>query len=496
MNNLKSTIIKRLLILMTICISLVSFGQVPNYVPTNGLIGWWPFNGNANDESGNGNHGAINGNISLNVGYDGSPNSAYLWPNTNGSQNYINLGNLSQFLPGAITISQWVYFDGATSDSRVISTGEMGIIVHNDAANSVVMKCSYNPSGANIWPSSYNVTKFTWHHIVYSSEGGIARLYIDGILTDSSNSWVAPSTSNYSWNIGRKSISSFDGFGGVIDDIGIWNRSLTQCEILDLYNALLNSSNAVNAGPDQTVCEGSTITLSGSGGINYQWNNNVNNGVPFTPISTHDYVLTGEDVNGCLGIDTVTVEVLSNSTSSEIVTECNSYTWNTNGQTYTQSGQYTSVLINQFGCDSIVTLNLTINSSSSSIQTVTSLDSYTWSVNNQTYTQTGTYTALIQNASGCDSSISLVLTLQFTKLDENTTSCNALYPNPTCNSFTLSTNNMIKMNYSLIDNKGKVVLIGKIESTKETVDISKLSKGQYKLVFDDESIPVISVIKQ
>jgi hypothetical protein len=30
--------------------------NVPNYVPTNGLVGWWPFNGNANDESGNGNH--------------------------------------------------------------------------------------------------------------------------------------------------------------------------------------------------------------------------------------------------------------------------------------------------------------------------------------------------------------------------------------------------------------------------------------------------------
>jgi hypothetical protein len=34
--------------------------QVPSYVPTNGLVGWWPFNGNANDESGNGNNGTVN----------------------------------------------------------------------------------------------------------------------------------------------------------------------------------------------------------------------------------------------------------------------------------------------------------------------------------------------------------------------------------------------------------------------------------------------------
>ena len=35
--------------------------QVPSYVPTNGLVGYWPFNGNANDESGNGNNGIVNG---------------------------------------------------------------------------------------------------------------------------------------------------------------------------------------------------------------------------------------------------------------------------------------------------------------------------------------------------------------------------------------------------------------------------------------------------
>ena len=34
---------------------------VPNYVPSNGLVGWWPFNGNANDESGNGKHGIVYG---------------------------------------------------------------------------------------------------------------------------------------------------------------------------------------------------------------------------------------------------------------------------------------------------------------------------------------------------------------------------------------------------------------------------------------------------
>ena len=50
---------------LLICFLLLSFGAfaqtIPSYVPTNGLVGWWPFNGNANDESGNGNHGTVNG---------------------------------------------------------------------------------------------------------------------------------------------------------------------------------------------------------------------------------------------------------------------------------------------------------------------------------------------------------------------------------------------------------------------------------------------------
>ena len=52
---------KQLLLLPLLCIAVISFGQVPNYVPTNGLVGYWPFNGNANDESGNGNDGTNNG---------------------------------------------------------------------------------------------------------------------------------------------------------------------------------------------------------------------------------------------------------------------------------------------------------------------------------------------------------------------------------------------------------------------------------------------------
>ena len=48
---------KRIILLASLALSINAFTQIPSYVPTNGLVGWWPFNGNANDESGNGNNG-------------------------------------------------------------------------------------------------------------------------------------------------------------------------------------------------------------------------------------------------------------------------------------------------------------------------------------------------------------------------------------------------------------------------------------------------------
>ena len=54
-----------------------AFAQVPSHVPTNGLVGWWPFNGNANDESGNGNNGTPMNGVSLTADRNGNSNSAY-----------------------------------------------------------------------------------------------------------------------------------------------------------------------------------------------------------------------------------------------------------------------------------------------------------------------------------------------------------------------------------------------------------------------------------
>jgi gliding motility-associated-like protein len=112
-------------------------------------------------------------------------------------------------------------------------------------------------------------------------------------------------------------------------------------------------------------------------------------------------------------------ESTSNTTT---VSECDSYTWSVNGTTYTQSGTYTVVN----GCATEI-LDLTITESTSNTTTASSCDNYTWAVNGTTYTQSGTYTSV----NGCATEI-LVLTI--TESTSNTTTVSE------CDSYTWAVN--------------------------------------------------------
>ena len=90
---------------------------------------------------------------------------------------------------------------------------------------------------------------------------------------------------------------------------------------------------------------------------------------------------------------------------------CDSYTWRLNNITYTESGDYRHALTNADGCDSVVTLHLTIKRSTAGIDTIVALNSYKW-MDSVTYTSnnnTATYT--LTNAEGCDSVVTLNLSI-------------------------------------------------------------------------------------
>ena len=143
------------------------------------------------------------------------------------------------------------------------------------------------------------------------------------------------------------------------------------------------------------------ISVSASSCGSYKWNFN---GQTYTQSGTY----TG--VNTCGDTLTLNLTVKPISTSSTTESAIGSYTWN--GNTYTTSGTYTWTGTNSVGCDSVATLNLTILSNctpTSSTETITACNSYAWK--GTSYTASGTYTWTGTNAAGCDSVVTLNLTI-------------------------------------------------------------------------------------
>ena len=96
---------------------------------------------------------------------------------------------------------------------------------------------------------------------------------------------------------------------------------------------------------------------------------------------------TYTNATGCDSVHTLNLTINSSNTGTSLVTACDSYIWD--GVVYTTSGTYSNTYTNVAGCDSVHTLNLTINNSNTGTSSVTACDSYTW--NGTTYTSSGTY---------------------------------------------------------------------------------------------------------
>ena len=165
------------------------------------------------------------------------------------------------------------------------------------------------------------------------------------------------------------------------------------CDSVVTLNLTINSP---TTGTDiQTACNSYTWI----DGVTYTSSNN-----------SATYTLT--NAVGCDSVVTLNLTINSPTTGTDIQTACNSYTW-IDGVTYTSSNNSaTYTLTNAVGCDSVVTLNLTINSPTTGTDIQTACNSYTW-IDGVTYTSSNnsaTYT--LTNAAGCDSVVTLNLTIE------------------------------------------------------------------------------------
>jgi hypothetical protein len=193
-----------------------------------------------------------------------------------------------------------------------------------------------------------------------------------------------------------------------------------------------------------------------------------------------------QNTNGCDSTITLDLTIFNSSTGVDMQAACDSYIW-IDGNTYTSSNNSaTHTLQNSNGCDSTITLNLTLNQSTSSELTETALDSYT--LNGSTYDSSGTYLQTITNSAGCDSTITLYLTIENSVGISEHENGLMLFPNPA--------NDMILVQIPsfftgtkgrVIDGTGKEVYAFIQYEEKIILDCSGWPSGSYVIVYKKDS---------
>jgi hypothetical protein len=166
----------------------------------------------------------------------------------------------------------------------------------------------------------------------------------------------------------------------------------------------------INAGQDQQVCEGTQFTLTATGALTYSWDNGVVNGQPFTFTTEGYYTVIGTDALGCSNTVSVFLDLIQPSSSSISPAVCNSYTA-PDGVIYTTSGNYSAIIPNLAGCDSTISINLLIYNPNSGTDTRAVCDSLVWIDGITYFSDNNSATFLLQNMFGCDSLVTFDLTI-------------------------------------------------------------------------------------
>lgn len=238
---------KVIYILLCCVLSSVAYSQYAYY----------PFNGNAYDESGNNNHGIVHGAL-LTSDRFGNENSAYQF---DGIDDFIELTN-SFGGEREISVSAWFMVAGTTGDFQAIFESEVG-------SGSPVVHLQVNTYGNNVVYASLNgnlrvlllpilqPTPFNqWRHVVLTSKSGETRIYQNGVLLYQRNDAFDVITTN-NMRIGKGVNGRY--FKGKLDDIRVYYKALSTQEVNELYN-----EEYINK-PPVAICKNISVNLNDNG---------------------------------------------------------------------------------------------------------------------------------------------------------------------------------------------------------------------------------------
>lgn len=325
-----------------------------------------------------------------------------------------------------------------------------------------------NGNGVN---GTIPVNDGNWHHVamVYDPIATLkVSLYVDGILDVAGNLTIPVNTLSTYVRIGQR-VDGLHFFNGKIDEYRLWSVALTQAQIIANKDKELCHLNDPNLKLYYTFNQGVASGINTGQTILHDWSPNQKDGtltnVQLTGSSSNwvtgrvlnpgfsssnsilsscgaytssldnqvystsgVYTVNGLNQAGCDSIQTLNLTVAPTYLTSFTAASCGSYVWSQNGQSYSNTGIYFDTLTAQNGCDSILKLDLTITPISSNVLHVYSCDAYTWAQTGYTYNDSGTYSDTLSSISGCDSVIVLMLTVYpQTSTELTVNSCNSYF---------------------------------------------------------------------
>jgi len=239
------------------------FGAPPPCAPPPaGMVSWWPGDGNANDIQ-DGNNGTLQGGVTFAPGEVGQ---AF---NFNGIDSFVNVpGDVFNLILATLTIDAWVKPTDLTQERAIVVKGTFGIngndfeyglrVVAGGQAEGRITDAQGN------FASVVSVSVLTlnqFQHIALTYDGAALKLYVNGVLAGTTNTTLIPAASAQPLTIGAwqaLNVGTVQFWNGLIDEVELFNRALSQSEI----QAIVNASSSGKCRPGATPTPSPTPTLT------------------------------------------------------------------------------------------------------------------------------------------------------------------------------------------------------------------------------------------
>jgi len=261
--------------LFVLVLELAVSGYSQTFI-TNGLVAYYPFNGNARDASGNGNNGTVYG-ATLTTDRFGFATNAYLF---NGVNDYIQVGDTPTLtMTNFLTISAWIKPGSASGAQMIVNKEGQYWLATIDG----VLVCALASASSTVfyeYASAFQVTASSeWSQVVMDFNQGALALWVNGISITNfnvNNQIGSVSAVGHDFRIGARQqtqLASNEWFDGSIGDVRIYNRALSDTEIQQLYQResqapCIPHSAAATATVDNGFVVGGTINDGGCGYTN------------------------------------------------------------------------------------------------------------------------------------------------------------------------------------------------------------------------------------